>query len=75
MRPVYEDKLSDGFISDGSSLQEWFYVVSGSVEERLKQVASLLSLEPRMSPAEATRRASEEYARLDVRSERERLLQ
>ncbi|YCH07455.1 hypothetical protein ACTAQJ_20580 [Arthrobacter sp. alpha11c] len=31
-RAVYEDKLSDGFISDGSSLQEWIY---GSVRVSL----------------------------------------
>ncbi|MET3176094.1 UNVERIFIED_ORG: nicotinamide riboside kinase [Arthrobacter sp. UYCu721] len=169
-RAVYEDKLSDGFVSDGSSLQEWiygsvrvslglnpsasvqlkagetvektaelaffeevmaslgnsfkrhvkdsfdvfvhlknelplsadghrpvndqfrnmsdsilqetmgelgipFYVVSGSVEERLEQIAALFSLEPCMAPEEATRLASEEYALLDVRSERERVLQ
>ncbi|UVJ39020.1 AAA family ATPase [Arthrobacter sp. CJ23] len=169
-RAVYEDKLSDGFISDGSSLQEWiygsvrvslglnpsasahlkpgetvektpelaffeevmaslgnsfknhvrnsfdvfvhlknelplsadghrpvndefrnmsdsilqqtmdelgipFHVVSGSVEQRLEQIAALFSLEPRMSPADAARLASEEYAQLDVRSERERVLQ
>lgn len=24
-RAVYEDRLSDGFVSDGSSLQEWIY--------------------------------------------------
>jgi hypothetical protein len=169
-RAVYEDKLSEGFVSDGSSLQEWiygsvrvslglnpsasaqlkagekvektaelaffeevmvslgnsfkrhvkdsfdvfvhlknelplsadghrpvndqfrnmsdsilqrtmdelgipFYVVSGSVEERLEQIASLLNLTPAMAPEEAVRLASEEYALLDVRSERERVLQ
>jgi hypothetical protein len=169
-RAVYEDKLSEGFVSDGSSLQEWiygsvrvslglnpsasaqlkagekvektaelaffeevmvslgnsfkrhvkdsfdvfvhlknelplsadghrpvndqfrnmsdsilqrtmdelgipFYVVSGSVEERLEQIASLLNLTPGMAPEEAVRLASEEYALLDVRSERERVLQ
>lgn len=169
-RAVYEDKLSDGFVSDGSSLQEWiygsvrvslglnpsasaqlktgetvektpelaffeevmaslgnsfkkhvkdsfdvfvhlknelplsadghrpvndqfrnmsdailqqtmdeldipFYVVSGSVEERLVQIASLLKLEPRMAPDEATRLASDIYSLLDVRSERDRVLQ
>ena len=169
-RAVYEDKLADGFVSDGSSLQEWiygsvrvslglnpsasvqlkagetvektaelaffeevmaslgnsfkrhvkdsfdvfvhlknelplspdghrpvndqfrnmsdsilqetmdelgipFYVVSGSVEERLEQIAALFSLEPCMALEEATRLASEEYALLDVRSERERVLQ
>ncbi|MGW9414531.1 AAA family ATPase [Arthrobacter cupressi] len=169
-RAVYEDRLSDGFISDGSSLQEWiygsvrvslglnpsasahlkagetvektpelaffeevmtslgnsfkrhvkgsfdvfvhlknelplavdghrpvndqfrdmsdailqqtmdelgirFHVVSGSVEERLVQIASLFNLEPRMSPEDATRLAAEEYAQLDVRSEKERVLQ
>jgi nicotinamide riboside kinase len=168
-RAVYEDKLSDGFVSDGSSLQEWiygsvrvslglnpsasaqlkdgetvektaelaffeevmeslgnsfkkhvkdsfdvfvhlrnelplspdghrpvndqfrnmsdailqrtmdelgipFYVVYGSVEERLGQIASLFNLKPRMAPEEATRLASEEYALLDVRSEQERVL-
>jgi hypothetical protein len=52
-----------------------FYVVSGSVEERLEQIASLLNLTPGMAPEEAVRLASEEYALLDVRSERERVLQ
>lgn len=169
-RAVYEDKLSDGFVSDGSSLQEWiygsvrvslglnpsasaqlgagesvektaelaffeevmsslgnsfkkhvkqsfdafvhlknelplspdghrpvndqfrtlsdeilqrtmneldipFYVVSGSVEERLERIASLFGLEPRMSPHDAVLLAAEEYALLDVRSEQERVLQ
>jgi nicotinamide riboside kinase len=52
-----------------------FYVVSGSVEERLEQIASLFNVEPRMAPEKAVRLASEEYALLDVRSERERVLQ
>ncbi|YCH07456.1 hypothetical protein ACTAQJ_20585 [Arthrobacter sp. alpha11c] len=52
-----------------------FHVVSGSVEERLVRIASLFNLEPRMSPQDATRLAAEEYAQLDVRSERERVLQ
>ncbi|MFK0039658.1 AAA family ATPase [Paenarthrobacter sp. NPDC090517] len=52
-----------------------FHVVSGSVEERLEQIASLFNLEPRMSPEDAARLASEEYAQLDVRSEKERVLQ
>jgi hypothetical protein len=52
-----------------------FYVVSGSVEERLEQIATLLGLEPCLAPEEAARLAAEEYALLDVRSERERVLQ
>lgn len=28
-RAVYEDKRSDGFVSDGSSLQEWIYGSGG----------------------------------------------
>lgn len=52
-----------------------FHVVSGSVEERLVRIAALLGLEARMTPGEATRLASEEYAQLDIRPERERVLQ
>jgi hypothetical protein len=52
-----------------------FHVVSGSVEERLERIVGLFGLEPRMSAEEATRLASEEYALLDVRSERERVRQ
>ncbi|GHD05047.1 AAA family ATPase [Zhihengliuella salsuginis] len=52
-----------------------FYVVSGTVEERLEQIASLLGLEPRMAPEAAARLAAEEYALLDVRPERERVSQ
>ncbi|ALV47811.1 ATP/GTP-binding protein (plasmid) [Arthrobacter alpinus] len=169
-RAVYEDKLSDGFVSDGSSLQEWiygsvrvslglnpsssaqlkdgetvektaelaffeevmlslgnsfkrhvkssfdvfvhlknelplsadghrpvndqfrnmsdailqrtmnelgipFHVVSGSVEERIAQIAALFNLETQMTPEAAVEMASAEYALLDVRPEQDRVLQ
>lgn len=166
-RVVYEDRLSDGFISDGSSLQEWiygsvrvslglnpsasahleagqsvektaelaffedvmaslgnsfkrhvkisfdvfvhlknelplsadghrpvndqfrnmsdeilqqtlneldipFHVVSGSVEQRLEQIATLFDLQPQMAVDEAVLLAAAEYELLDVRSEQQR---
>ncbi len=76
-RPVNDQfrRLSDTILQQTmDELHIPFHVVSGAVEERLEQIAMLFGLEAKMSPAEATRLAAEEYAQLDVRSEKERVL-
>ncbi|MDQ4504040.1 AAA family ATPase [Sinomonas sp. ASV322] len=49
-----------------------FHVVSGTVEERLLQVAAHFGLAVRMRPEDAIELAAAEYAALDVRPEEER---
>ena len=77
-RPVNDQfrNMSDSILQETmSELGIPFHVVSGSVEERLERIVGLFGLEPCMSAEEATRLALEEYALLDVRSERERVRQ
>ncbi|MEV8249751.1 AAA family ATPase [Microbacterium sp. NPDC076768] len=74
-RPVNDQfrNMSDAILQQTmSELSIPFHVVSGSVEERIRQIASSFALEPRMATSEAVRLAAEEYAQLDVRSEQER---
>lgn len=74
-RPVNDQfrNMSDAILQQTmSELSIPFHVVSGSVEERIRRIASSFALEPRMATSEAVRLAAEEYAQLDVRSEQER---
>jgi AAA domain-containing protein len=49
-----------------------YAIVSGTVEQRLEQIAGLHGLPARMTPSEAAERALREYATLDTRVETER---
>lgn len=77
-RPVNDEfrNMSDAILQETmDELGMPFHVVSGSVEERLEQIARLFALAPKMSTVEAVELAAAEYALLDVRSEKERVLQ
>lgn len=76
-RPVNDQfrRLSDVILQQTlNELEIPFHVISGTVESRLEQIAALFALTPQTTVEDAVRLAAEEYALLDVRSERERVL-
>ncbi|MFI9503728.1 AAA family ATPase [Nocardia sp. NPDC052566] len=75
-RPVNERfrSLADELLlTTLNDLEIPYHIVGGSVPERLRKIVDLFDIEPVMSIEEAIRRADEDYAQLDTRSETDRL--